>query len=157
MRPHPLKIEIPTGTVNHQKISSLSRAVDDQIIDDSSLLIEHEGVLATGDSKFANAVGKKILQPSQSAGTGNRDLSHVGNIEHAGGRSHGFMLIHDSRILDRHEPTPELDHASSACDMSGFERRMFEKRRITHHALSVDVEGELIEPLGRRALKSRYV
>ena len=69
MRTHPFQIEITAGAVDHQKVGGLTRAIDDQIIDDSSLLIEHKGVLTTGDGEFANAVGQKTLKPSQSGGT----------------------------------------------------------------------------------------
>ena len=45
MGTHPIEIKVTAGTVDHQEVGVLSSPVNDQIINNPGLLIEHQGVL----------------------------------------------------------------------------------------------------------------
>ena len=88
--------------------------------------------MAAGEAQLSDPVCQKTLKPREGPGTLNQDFTHVGNIEHSGRGADGTMLIHDPRILDRHEPSAELHHAGAACHMGGFQRGVLQGGGIAH-------------------------
>jgi len=133
--PHPSEIDVTACCVDHEKILQLSRTVEDQVIDHTSALREHEGVLAIAMLKFADPVGQKALQPWERSGTGNKNLAHVGYVEHSRGGAHSAVFVQDAGVLNRHEPTTETDHAGVGIEMGLLKRGVSESVGFAHKTM----------------------
>src|SRR5687767_1304844 len=103
-----------------------SEAIDQQIVDDSSLRSCQGGVLCLAVNQFGNVVGSDAVNEGDRVATTHLELAHVGNVKQARVRSRTKVFFDSAgRILDRHVPSAEVDHATACLAMGRIEWRSF--------------------------------
>ncbi|MNJ57837.1 hypothetical protein D3C77_534450 [compost metagenome] len=109
-RLQPGQVLVAGRGVDHQAITVFA-AVDDHIVDDPALLIEHGAVQGLASSvQTIDIVGQQMLQPDASLGAANIDHGHMGNIEHPAVTAHLMVLLDLRAIMQGHVPTAKIDH-----------------------------------------------
>jgi pimeloyl-ACP methyl ester carboxylesterase len=83
------------------------------VVDDTTVIIQKKGVLAFARLQAVNVVRQQVVQPSSRAVAADEELSHVRDVECADRGAHGGVFIENARVLYRHMPAAEIDHASS--------------------------------------------
>ncbi len=104
------------------------QAVDEQVVDKRALRRQQARILRLPDLQLRGVVARDALHRRQRVPAGDLDLAHVADVEEAGARAHGHVLVGDARILDRHVPAAERTHLGAGAAMAGVERRLLERR-----------------------------
>ena len=130
---------VGVGGVDHDAVpvaaDAAAKAVDDHVVDDPARLIEDERVARPAHRQPVEVQAGQPLDAGGGPGAGNVDLPHVADVEQAGRRAHGAVLGDDARVLHRHAPAREGDHARAEPFVGGMQRgaaqRWHRKRTIT--------------------------
>lgn len=109
----------------------LLQAVEDEIINDATMLIQHQRVVTLARLQISDAIRQLPIQPSTRLCAFDENLSHVGNIKHPAGTARGLMLGDNARILNGHPPTGEANHPGTQGFVFRLERR-FEQAVLSH-------------------------
>ncbi|MNM64643.1 hypothetical protein D3C81_760500 [compost metagenome] len=110
-------------SVDHQAVTVFT-TVDDHIVDDSALLVEHGAVQGlAGSAKAVDIVGQHMLQPRAGLDATDIDHGHVGYIEYAAGLAHLMVLLDLRSVMQRHIPTAKIDHLGAKCQVQVIKRR----------------------------------
>ena len=120
----PGEIFIRTRRVHHQKKFFGCGPIDDQIVDDPAAFVQQKGTEWHVRVLSVLLVSISLSHPAGRR-TGRDQLAHVRNIEDADVVSHRLVLIHDARVLHRHDPIAERDHLRAEPHMLLVERRFF--------------------------------
>ncbi len=89
----------------------LGEEIDDEIVDDAAVRIEHARVeRLAGDLQLVDAVREQVAQELARARAVQVDHGHVRDIEHAGVAAHLVMLLDLRAVVERHVPAAEVDH-----------------------------------------------
>ena len=105
-------------------------AIDQQVVDEGAALGRQGGILRLADRQLRRVVARDALDPGQGIASGHLNLAHVADVEQAGARPNGQMLVGDAAVFDRHLPATERDHAGAQRDVAGVQRRATEGRRL---------------------------
>src|SRR5262249_8673951 len=63
------------------------------------------------------------IEPNACSVSRDHKLSHVRDVEHAGGISHGLMFVDDAAVLHRHDPSAERHHPRTQSNVLVVKRR----------------------------------
>src|SRR5256714_9514239 len=119
MRLDPAEVAILVAGIHHQEITTVRYGVDEDIIDDATLLVAEQRVLNPAGVEAAevaadDALGE-ILVPDAK-------FSHVGKVEQPDGLPYRTVLLTDAAVLKGHDPTTEVGHLGAEADVFGVER-----------------------------------
>src|SRR5438309_7111240 len=121
----PRKIFLDLRGIDDEQKFRLADSIKNQIINDAAVIIEEKSVLPLTDVQLRYIIGQHAVEPVTRIIPRDDELSHVRNIEHADGFSHGLMFIHDAGVLHRHEPAAEWDHSCAEPPVFLVKRRLF--------------------------------
>ena len=122
------------GGVANDEIT-LTRPVNQHVVDQATAAIGHQRVLDLTDLKVRDVVGGDVLDPFEGVGAVEFQAAHVADVEEAGTVPHGLVLLDDRRVLDRHQPPAEFDHPA-AKGLMGGEKRRFQGGFNVHRTFS---------------------
>ncbi|MNE38014.1 hypothetical protein D3C80_1318930 [compost metagenome] len=106
----PLQVLVTGRSVNHQTITLIA-AVDDHVVNDPALLVQHGAVQGFARlSQTIDVIGQQTLQPDTGLVAMNIDNGHVGNIEHPAVTAHLMVLLDLGAVMQGHVPTAKIDH-----------------------------------------------
>ena len=77
-------------------------------------------ILRLPDLQLGGVVARDPLDGGQRVLAGDLDLAHVADVEQAGARAHGQVLVGDAGILDGHVPAAERHHAGAERDVRAW-------------------------------------
>ena len=109
--------------VGHDHESLLAEPVDDEVVEDAALGEEDHRVVGSSHLEPPRVRGQGVAERGDRLRALDKELAHVGEVEDAGPRAHGSMLLQDARVLERHEPAAELHDPRTQSRMPGGERR----------------------------------
>ena len=116
--PNPCEVFFRRAGIHHEAIRIGAKEIDDQVIDNAALGIEHAAVQGfAGDLEFGDVVRQQEAQKIAAAGTLQVDYQHVGNIKHARCPADGVMLLDLRAVMQRHIPSAKIDNARAGLDV----------------------------------------
>jgi hypothetical protein len=84
------------------------------------------GVLRLAVGQLRRVVRGDLLDGGKGVLASNLDLPHVADVEHAGSRPDGQVLVGDAAVFDRHIPAAERNHPGTERTVAGMERSLLE-------------------------------
>ena len=96
------------GIRTHKKLISVG-FVDKDVIQNTSILPAHHGILRLPDLQSADIIGGERLQTGFGLLSGYSNPTHMADIKQTNGLPHGMILIEHPGILNGHEPTGEIN------------------------------------------------
>lgn len=130
----PCEVFINFGSIHHYEECFRFHPVQDEVVNDSGPVIEHDGVLSLADIQLVNIIGQHGVQPCCGGGPGYRELPHVGDVKDAAGFAHCFVFVQNAGVLHRHIPAGERNHSGSQFNMFSCQRGGFDVC-ISHEAM----------------------
>ncbi len=125
---HPGDIFFSGAGVDHQAEPALVDEVDDQVVDDEALRVEHAGVQGLARYlQLVDVVGQQAAQEGAHVVALDVDHAHVGYVEHADVGTHRVVFFDLRTIVDRHVPAAEIDHAGACGTVGVIEWGSFER------------------------------
>jgi hypothetical protein len=121
----PCKIFIRAGRVYDEQILLLVDAIHNQVVNDPAAFVEQKRVLTDADVELVDVIGQHPVEPIASNGAVHNELSHVRNVEDADIVADCQMLLHDARVLHRHQPAGEWNHLRTKPHVLVVKRRFF--------------------------------
>ncbi|MCY1419758.1 hypothetical protein D9M71_353540 [compost metagenome] len=116
-RLQPGHVLIAGGGIDHQAIAEVGE-VDDEIVDDAALLVEHGAVeRLAGRLQAVDIVRQQDLQPVPGLRPADIDYGHVGDVEDTTIAAHLVVLLDLGAVVQRHVPAAEIDHLGSQCQV----------------------------------------
>ncbi len=116
---------------------SVAQAVGDQVVDDAALRRSAAACTAPGAcARRSRSLDSTRCRNALRAVARDLELAHVRDVEDAGARAHGAVLLGDADVVDRHLPAGERHHAGAELDVAGVQRRAPE--RGAHVPLRLD-------------------
>ncbi len=106
----PLVVLVLVRGIDHQEEVIFGHAINQQIVGQRSLRIHQAVVVGLPDGKSGRVIAGDFLQESEGMRTLQLDLSHVADVEQAGGSTHGHVLGGNAAVLHRHIPPAEIHH-----------------------------------------------
>jgi hypothetical protein len=126
----PAEISVTIGRVDDQQVAELIQPVGDQVVDDPAPLVGQQRVLSLPRLDPIDVIRERRLQQLGGARTFDFELAHVGDVENAAVIAHGLVLADDTRVLHRHLPAGERNHARTERNVTVVERRS--QQRLGH-------------------------
>ena len=105
-----LVILVLIGRVHAQEEMIVGDLVDQDVVDETAVLVEQPGIVRLADLQLRGGVGRDVIDQLQRFRPANFDLAHVADVEQAHALAHGVVLIDDAGVVDRHVPAAEIDH-----------------------------------------------
>jgi len=103
------------GGVHHHAEPVGTHVVNDQVVDDAGLLIQHAAVQClAGLRELGHVVGQELLQELPHPRAFQVQHGHVRDVEHAGVAAHRVVLVDLRTVMHRHVPTAEIHHAGAS-------------------------------------------
>jgi hypothetical protein len=109
------------GLAGHQRVVEDREAVGPFVAGD-------ERVAGLPDADVGHTTGEERLEPVAAAGALDGEPAHVRHVEHPRGLAGGEVLVDDRRILHRHPPAGEVDHATAVRLVPGGQGRAKRRR-----------------------------
>jgi hypothetical protein len=107
---------------------AVTHPVDDQVVDDATLLVRQEGVLRLAVADAVEVVREHRLQELVRGGAFDVQLPHVGDIERARVAPDGEVLGNHSLVLHGHLPARKRHHSGAGRHVALVQRRPAEGR-----------------------------
>ena len=109
---HPLVVLVNIGSIHHEKIVFRRETlVNQKVIYNSPVRVEHHSVKYLSGSGLGNVIGENMVHKTRCVRTVDKNLSHVGDIEHSDFGAYGNVLRNNTgRIADRHIKSGEGTH-----------------------------------------------
>ena len=126
VRIHPREVLVDLRRIDDEQVARFGDAIDDQIVDHATVLIEQKRVLALPDAQPIDVVRQQPVQPRRGLRAFGEKLAHVRNVEDPQIAAHRVVFVDDPRVLHGHRPAAEIDHLRAEADVLGVERRLFE-------------------------------
>src|SRR5262249_47529550 len=117
------EIALAIRGVDAEEEAISSAPVHDDVVDDTAAGGQQQRVLGLSVRQAADVVGGHILAGRQCAGAAHLDLAHVADVKQTGPRTHHLVLADDARVLHRHLPAGEVDHARTELAVLLVQRR----------------------------------
>ena len=105
----------------------LADPVDDEVVDDSPVLVRQQRVLRLSGREPIEVVRECALQELVRARPLHLELAHVRDVEDAGIGPHRAVLLDHAGVLDGHLPPGERHHPRPELDVPVVERRVQER------------------------------
>src|SRR5260370_9698783 len=93
-------------SIIEQKVAVSRDFMDQDIVDEPSVLVQQSGVLRLPVLKARGIVGGDVVDQPQSLRAANLDLAHVADIEQADAPPYCVVLLQEARVLRGHAPAP---------------------------------------------------
>ncbi|MNS34972.1 hypothetical protein D3C72_671120 [compost metagenome] len=155
MRLHPGHVLIAGGGVDHQAIT-LIETVDDHVVDNPALLVEHGAVQRTAGAVQAfDIIGQQMPEPGFCLGATDIDYGHVGYIEDTAIAAHLMVFLDLRSIMQRHVPTAKIDHLRAKGEMKVIQRRTLSHGFLLPGVAKVRTSAAQLEPFELKAF-SRF-
>ena len=120
----PLEVDIVVRGIGDDQVLDVPGVVDDEVIDDVAVIVEHEGVLRLTEVRdLGKVVGQHPLQEVECLEPKDPKLGHVSDVEDACRSPDSPMLFDDPRVLNRHLPAGEWHHTCAERQVLIVERR----------------------------------
>ena len=101
---------------------------DDQVIDDAAGVIGQLGVAGAAGGEALDIGRDHAFDGGRRTRAGDRHLAHVRDVEEGGTLAGLAVLLEDAgRVLHRHRPAGEVDHAAAELAVQLIQRRRFER------------------------------
>ncbi len=107
--------------VDDDEVVVVGELVEDDVVDEGAVGVEHGGVVGLADLQFAAVVHEQALEGGEGAGAAELDVAHVGDVEEADGGADGHVLGDEAGVLDGHVPAAEVDHFGFVAAVGGVE------------------------------------
>ena len=114
-------IDVTVAGVDDEQVAALA-PVGDEVVDDPPALVREQRVLRFPRREAVEIVREHALQEGVRP-AGHQQLSHVRDVEEAGGRAYRMHLVDHTRVLDGHLPTGEGDEAPARFRVACVQRR----------------------------------
>ena len=114
--------ECPVSGVGDHEEVLVTAAVDDDVVDHSAGLGEQERVFRLADLHRGDPSGQRAVQDSGGAGTAERELGHVRDVEQARRLADGVVFGEVGCVADGHRPAAEVGEGCSERAMAVVER-----------------------------------
>src|SRR2546430_12988158 len=122
MRPEPLEVLLAIRSIDDDE-EPLATPVNDEVVDDPTLLVAQEVVLGLAVDERRDVVGDQVLEERRRRLPRDAEAAHVRDVEQAGGAADREMLVSDVADMLGHLPAAEIDHARAERDVAVAERR----------------------------------
>ena len=120
----------PVGGIDHEEVRRHVEAVEVGIVHGAARGSGHDGVLRLQRVERLGVVGEHVLEKGHGAGAAKDEASHVADVEEAGSAACREVLVDDARrVLDRHVPAAEVDHAGAERHVTVVEGSALERAR----------------------------
>ena len=113
--------------VDHEEIQALAEPVDNEVVDDSAVLVRQQRVLRFTLVEPVEVVRQRSLQELAGARPLDLELAHVRDVEDARVGPHRPVLGDDALVLHGHLPAGERHHPRPQLDVPIVERRVEER------------------------------
>ncbi len=123
----PLDVLLAGAGVDDDEVVVVGELVDDDVVDEGAVGIEHGRVVGLADGELRGVVHAELLDGGERAGAAQLDVAHVGDVEEADGGADGSVLGDDAGVLDGHVPAAEVDHLGLVGAMGGVESGFTER------------------------------
>ena len=87
----------------------VSRAIHGHVVDDAAGFVAQQRVAHAADGQIRHGSRQQMPGRDHGVGAGQRDLSHVGDVEDPRRLAHRSVLGEDRVVLDRHLEAGEVD------------------------------------------------
>jgi len=98
----PRKVTGLTRAIDHQHVVVLAQAVDDEVINDAALIVGQKAVAALARGQRIQILRYQGVQGILGARAGERELSHMADVENSAILAGVIMLDDNAFVLDRH-------------------------------------------------------
>ena len=129
-----LEHALRVGCVRNDEVAVLVEAVDDQVFDHPTALVQDEVVSRLADVDGRNVVGDDALEQSQGPRPGDLHLAEVRQVEQPHPLPDRSMFRQGAGVLDRHQPAAERSELRPQRGVLLLERRVLELGRGLHRA-----------------------
>ena len=124
--------------IDHKHVERLAVGVaviaDQHVVENPTLVVGDQGVADLAKFHVGHAAGEQFGQKDRRPGPLEPQPAHMRNIDDAGRRAGGLVLLDDGGILNRHRKAGELDHAAAVSDVpiikGGMQRTTFHGREF---------------------------
>jgi hypothetical protein len=104
-----------------------AEAVDEQVVNDRAALGRERRVLRLPVGEFRGVVRAEAVDEGDGVGAAHLYLAHVRDVEDAGARARGHVLLDRARgVLDGHVPPAELHHAAAQTAVHRVQGRLLQ-------------------------------
>src|SRR6185503_10529155 len=104
-----LDIGFPAPGIDDPEEAVVGFFIDDDIIDDATLIVEEKTVKSAADRGFGQVIGESVIGEFVSLRARDAKTAHMADVEKSGAGAGGFVLEKDPLIVrDRHPPTVEI-------------------------------------------------
>ena len=118
---NPLVVLLAGAGVDDQQIVVVAEFVDQDVVDECSLGIEHGRVLRLADGQLRGIVHGEGLDGGQRARAAELDIAHVADVEQPYAGADRHVLGGDAGVFDRHIPAAEIDHLGAELPVDTIE------------------------------------
>ena len=118
-----LEILLLIRSIHAQEEGIVRHFVDQDVVDETAMLIEQPGILRLPVLQLGDAVGGDVVGQLHGFRPANFDLAHVADIEQADRVAHGVVFVDQAGILHRHIPAAEIDHLRAGRAVHFVQRR----------------------------------
>ncbi|MNI31589.1 hypothetical protein D3C73_854760 [compost metagenome] len=124
---HPGHVFVGGAGVDHHAPFVGGEEIDDQVVDDAALRVQHAGIQRlAGHGQLGDVVGDQALQEGEGVRAGNVDVQHVRHVEHASVLAHRVVFLKLRAVGQGHVPAAEIDHSGAGGDVFVGQRGAFE-------------------------------
>ena len=116
---------VDVGSIDGKEEAVVGKSADAGVVDGAAIGIAHHAVEHLPGRHTTEVVGEQMVDESLSVGSGDDDLTHVGDVEDTAVVAHGIVLLDDGGVLYRHVIAGEGLHESALCDMARMETGLF--------------------------------
>ena len=119
----PLVVLRARAGVGDQQVVVVAELMDQDVVDERSLGIEHGGVLRLAIRQLGGIVHGEGLDGGQRARPAELDVAHMADASKKADRGavDSHVLRSDAGVLDRHIPATEVDHLRSELPMDAIQ------------------------------------
>ena len=122
----PCDVLVDVGCVDDEEEVVIGAFVDEEIVDDAAVGMEHHAVDDFSVGQPADIVGEDMVDKAFGVRPADGNLAHVRDIEDSAAGAHGFVLFFDAGILDRHVEAAERAHQGAEPDVQIVETCFFQ-------------------------------
>ena len=95
------------SSINHNEEMVGSHLVDKQVVDSSSVGVEHHAIVNLVNRGICDVIGENVVDIFFSVRSRHDNLSHVGDVKNATMLPHCIVLIYNRCVLDGHIEAPK--------------------------------------------------
>ena len=104
---NPCPVLIDVGSIDDEEEAVFRHLIYQQVIHHATVVIAHHAIENLSGVNARDVVGEDVVDKTLGIGTTDQYLAHVTDVKDAAGRAYCLVLVHDSRILNRHVEASE--------------------------------------------------